>query len=61
MFADSIRERKVVAVVRRTKKDKGNEACPAHKGDILAVAISPDGKYVCTAGQDTIVKVGLNL
>lgn len=56
-IADSVRARKSTAVVKRTKKNKKDAACPAHKGDILAVAISPDEKYVVTGGHDTLIKV----
>lgn len=56
---DSILEKKVVGVIKRTKK--GGVEQKAHFGHIFAVAISSDGRYIVSGGHDSTLKVGLLL
>lgn len=55
----NIATRKVVGVIKRTKKRVGapEEPTNAHYGVIFAVAVSPDQKFIASGGFDQIVKI----
>ncbi|KAF1763684.1 hypothetical protein GCK72_003629 [Caenorhabditis remanei] len=55
----NVKTRKVVGVIKRTKKRAGapEEPTHAHYGVIYAVAVSPDQKFIASGGYDQIVKI----
>ncbi|EGT49662.1 hypothetical protein CAEBREN_16934 [Caenorhabditis brenneri] len=55
----NVETKKVVGVVKRTKKRAGvpEEPTHAHYGVIFAVAVSPDQKFIASGGFDQVVKI----
>eukprot|EP00081_Caenorhabditis_elegans_P014455 NP_493797.2 Uncharacterized protein CELE_T02H6.1 [Caenorhabditis elegans] len=51
--------RKVVGIIKRTKKRAGvpEEPTNAHYGVIFTVAVSPDQKFIASGGFDQVVKI----
>ena len=57
MHLDNLQTRRVAGVIRKSKKNPAENEPKSHHGQITAVAISPDGKYLASGGQDGLVKV----
>lgn len=58
-FSVNVGTRKVVGIIKRTKKRAGvpEEPTNAHYGVIFTVAVSPDQKFIASGGFDQVVKV----